>query len=462
MLRLAADDASKAALTGWLAMVLLAAALIIGGGGTPAPRPELALECFAALIAVLWVTVAAPKAALRAIPRSVWLIAAVLAGLPLAQLIPLPPAVWQALPGREIEREALSLIDQDATWRPWTVAPLRTLSAFLSLGPPLLLLLLTAMLGRRARLRLVGVVAAVGLLSIVIGALQLLASDDSPLRFYGLTTPQLTGFQANHNSTADLLLIALVAVSVLLRAAGEQQRAPANPAVVLGLAGLANALFVIGVVLTASRMGIFLLPVALLASLWILRPWLSVSRRMLLGGIASLAVLALLVVLLARGNAAFGAIAARFDFTDELRPQLWQDGLFVVRQHLPFGVGMGNFAPALVANERIEAVRPFLTNRAHNDFIELAAEAGLFGMLALAAISGLLGRAIWRAIRSSGTGMPSTAVFALATLLILALHSLVDYPLRSMSLAGLAAVCAGLLLAPRSAASENPVAGDKW
>ena len=365
------------------------------------------------------------------------------------------------MPGRAIEREALGLVGLEATWRSWSVAPNRTLSALLSLGPPLLLLLLTTTLERQARLRLVATVAVIGLLSIVVGALQLNADDASPLRFYGLTTPQLTGFQANHNSTADLLLIAMIAATVVLRAAIEQRRLPGNRVLVLGIAGGVTALFSIGVVLTASRMGIILLPLALLASGWILRPWLPVSRKVLTGSALGAAGLAVLGLLLARDNAVIGAVVARFDFSGELRPQLWQDGLFVVRQHFPFGVGMGNFMPALIADERLAAVRPFLPNRAHNDFIELAAEAGLFGLMSLAATAWLLGRAAWSALRGSGQGAPGLAVFAAAALLILALHSLVDYPLRSMSLACLAAVCAGLFMAPKFGASDPLAAGDK-
>ncbi len=458
---LAASSAGWTARVSVLAVALLAFALVVGGGGTPAPRAELVVECAAALIAALWLLSGSPAATYQRIPRSAWLLAALIAIVPIIQLIPLPPALWQALPGRAIEREALSLIDLDATWRTWSLAPNRTFSALLSLGPPLLLLLLTATLEQQARLRLVATVAVIGLLSIVVGALQLNADDASPLRFYGLTTPHLTGFQANHNSTADLLLIAMVAGSAVLRAAAEQRRLPDNRALVLGIAGGVNALFSIGVVLTASRMGIILLPLALLASLWILRPWLPVSRKVLGASALGVAGLAAVSLLLMRDNAVIGAVLARFDFSAELRPQLWQDGLFVVRQHFPFGVGMGNFMPAIVAAERLEAVRPFLPNRAHNDFIELAAEAGLFGLLALAASSWLLGRAAWSALRRPGKGAAGPALFAGAALLILALHSLVDYPLRSMSLACLAAVCAGLFMAPKSGAADPIAAGDK-
>ena len=73
----------------------------------------------------------------------------------------------------------------------------------------------------------------------------------------------------------------------------------------------------------------------------------------------------------------------------------------------------------------------------------------MLGLLALSAISWTLIRALRQKLGGE-TGLPAAlTVFGAASLVILALHSLVDYPFRSMALAGLGAVCAGLLLSPR-------------
>jgi hypothetical protein len=47
-------------------------------------------------------------------------------------------------------------------------------------------------------------------------------------------------------------------------------------------------------------------------------------------------------------------------------------------------------------------------------------------------------------------------VFALVTLTVIALHSLVDYPLRSMSLQCLAGLAVGLLMAPSESQQNRP------
>ena len=114
---------------------------------------------------------------------------------------------------------------------------------------------------------------------------------------------------------------------------------------------------------------------------------------------------------------------------------------------------MGDFGSAILAGERLEVVRETLPNRAHNDFLELAVEAGVFGLAVLGVVAAILGLAARQALRRAATGSAALAIFAIAALGLLALHSLVDYPLRSMAMACLGAACAGLLLGPRTSPS---------
>lgn len=444
-------------LSGWLAAALLGSALVLGGGGSPSPLPELALELLAVLILLAWLTVPSSREQWRRVPVPARLIAGIMVALPLLQLIPLPPALWQALPGRELQREALALVDLDATWRPLSLAPQRTLASLLVLLPPMLMLAMTATLDRHGRLRLVWVVLVVAVASLLLGALQLTGGEASPSHLYGDVRAVLTGFQANRNSTADFLLVAVLAVPLLVRLLVERHRVPASRLLVLGLAGGGMALFAIGLVLTGSRTGIMLLPVPLLAAAWLLRDWLPLERKLVLRSLAGLLALGLLTLLLARNNPTIAAVIERFDFDNELRPQLWRDALVVVREYFPAGVGMGNFVPALLADERLEVVRPFLPNRAHNDYLELLAEAGIAGIAALCTAAWLVLREGWRAWRDPARNSAGLVGFALGGLTVFALHSVVDYPFRSLSMACLGAVFAGLLMAPRVALGSGEI-----
>ena len=437
---------------GLLAAIFLALALALGGGGSPAPLPEIILECLAALFAVLWMlgTLGAPH--WRRVPRSAWFIVGIVSAVPILQLVPLPPLIWHELPGRSVELDALTLIGEKSSWRSWALAPARTLSSLLSLGPPLLLLTMTSALDKGGRLALIWSIAFLAVVTVVLGAMQHGAGDDSPLQLYGDMSHDLQGFQANKNGTADLLLIALMTGPLLVKASAERRLIPDHSAIVLAISGATMSISALSVVLTSSRMGIALLPIPVIASLWILRPWLRFTRRAFLASLFVALVALPLCFALAQANPVLARVVARFDFANfaqDLRPQLWRDGLFVAKKYFPFGVGMGDFVPAFIADERLEVIMQNTPNRAHNELIELTIETGLLGLVGISAVCFLLSRAVRRSLRVDNKISSGLSCFAGTALGILALHSMVDYPFRSLSLASLGAVCAGLLLAPR-------------
>lgn len=433
--------------------VLIVAAIALGGGGSPNPHTEIALELIAAAIALLWI------AQRYALPDSRLLlgIAATVVILPLVQLIPLPPGLWQALPGRADEAAALALVGAERSWQPWSLSPPRTLAALLSLGPPLLAMLLVAALGRVERARIVVVVAVMGLVSAVLGAAQL-AGGRGALRLYQQNHDVwLNGFHANRNAVADVLLISLVALAAVYRERGSADQV-AGPKLA---ATIAAAVLVLAVILTGSRAGIALIPVALVACVAIfgLRK-IALPPLRTSGIVAAIAVAGSLVAALAfRGSAVVQSVVARFTLSSELRPELWSDTLFAARQVWPFGSGLGTFVPMAVAVERLETVDATLPNRAHNDYLELLLEGGIFGIAALGVIVLLLAVLVRRAWRDRPDDR-TQIIFAFAALIIIAAHSLVDYPLRSMALSCLAGLAAGLLAPlppkPEAAGSAGP------
>lgn len=440
----------RGVIAGWIPASILALALVIGGGGSPAPLPELVLQiAVAALALVWWWTVPRPRA--LAAPQAL-IIAAVLLLLPLVQLIPLPPALWQALPGRDAARDALDLTGHAHDWRPLALSPQRTLAALLAVVPAAIMLLMASVADRRGRLRLVATMALGAAATMVLGAAQVSGGTEGPLRFYGGGSTFLEGFQANHNSTADVLQIGMIAAVAWLRErALRRGTRGGHRAAVLGLAGAVTAVLGLGVVLTASRMGMALLPVALIANALLLRPWLTGSPRTLGAGLAIIAAAGLIAALALSRDDMLGRIGDRFGITAEQRPDLWADSLYAAKSYFPVGVGMGNFVPALLANERLEVIEAAVPNRAHNDYLELLVEAGVAGVAALSIAAAALARALWQARRSPPAGSSAYAVAGGMALLVLALHSLVDYPLRSMSIALAAAACAGIAMPLRVA-----------
>ena len=422
--------------------LFVALAVALGGGGTPSPLPEMLLE-WAALTTIATLVVFHPGD--RPWPRQAIAFACALLALPALQLMPLPPALWRSLPGREIEAAAIDLVGSPQTWMPWTVSPPRTLASLLASIVPATAVLAAALASPRSRTYALVAVGLMALLSAGIGLGQLAGGAHSAWRFYAMShVEDLTGFQANRNAEADVLLIGILALAALAFDGTFSLRRYAAIALGCGAILLAAA-----VLLTASRAGIGLL-VATLAGAgavgaWRYRAWSSRNARLALGG-AVIAMLAALAWAIA-ANPVAGRIGARFADGSGPRPEIWRDTVYAIGQYWPWGSGFGTFVPVFVAAERLEAVDSSFPNRAHNEFLELALEAGVAGLVLLATLAGLLA---WRwAVRLRSTAGPqerAELAFAAATLVTLGLHSIVDYPLRSMALATFAGVATGFIL----------------
>jgi O-antigen ligase len=87
-------------------------------------------------------------------------------------------------------------------------------------------------------------------------------------------------------------------------------------------------------------------------------------------------------------------------------------------------------------------------NHAHNDYLEVALETGLPGILLLLAFLAWFALAALTAWRSSAEG-GNLARAATLVILVVLLHSLVDYPIRTAAVAAVFAASCALLLPPR-------------
>jgi O-antigen ligase len=442
-----------------IATVFLVIAIILGGGGSANPFMEVLVQlaCVLAVLAWLWV-----PGSNRAVPvpasRLFWLVCALILALPAIQLVPVPRGVWSMFDVQGNRAAALELVGREHSWQPLAQYPARTLASLLSLIPPLFAFFAATSLGPRGRFWLVGVITVMALATTLLGALQLSLGADGPY-LYGLSAVgSVAGFQANRNATADLLLMGIVASAAFLAPsiAPRDLREGFAPGLALpadrraagvALTGILVLLF-FAAVMTRSRTGIALVPLALLAVGLIVRPALADLGRLryLPAAAAGAAILAVAYFATLGGNTVLGTVASRFAVKDDARIELWRDAWFAVGNAWPFGVGVGGAEPALIAAERLEVLDPLVPNRVHNDYLELALEGGLPAVLSFAAIVLILATLAWWTWRDRPRERLFTAL-GVAILGIAAAHSFVDYPLRSMALACLVGTGAGLLVA---------------
>jgi O-antigen ligase len=124
-----------------------------------------------------------------------------------------------------------------------------------------------------------------------------------------------------------------------------------------------------------------------------------------------------------------------------IRQYLWHESLLIFAQHPWLGAGFGQFAwqHFLLAPQLHEPQVVGLYNNAHDLPLHFSAETGVSGLLVLILPLGFWMRRVWRRIDT-----PAHA-WALALLLVLGIHSLLEYPLWFTYFLGIAALLLGAL-----------------
>lgn len=444
--------ADRVSFFGLLALLLIAFAL--GGGGSRQGLANLLVQL--AALAVLVPHRASLIRFWRESPVALRVLIGLTLVLPLLQLVPLPPGLWSALPGRELVSRSLELAGEEPGWMPFSLYPLRTLLAFTALITPVAVLLAGWSVPRERLVTIGWVAVACGIVTVLFGLVQLGATDDSGSLF-GARNPgtMLLGTFANRNSTGLLLGFSL-ALAALLPAPRP------HPAVLVGRLAVC-ALLLLAIVLTKSRTGLVLaaLPLALagLRSLW----WAMRERTAAPGGpgagsqrplALALAAMALLttggVALLVTAPGPIGEALERFEAKDDPRRYIWDDASYTAGRYWPLGAGMGTFDEVFQVDESLENLTKRTAGRAHNDWLELVIESGLVGPVVAAMWLALIGWLSWQARRSSQRWV---AWAGSSFLLAIALQSITDYPLRNQTILAFAAFA--LLLLTRIATQRG-------
>jgi hypothetical protein len=411
---------------------VLGIALLFGGAGGGEPLLGAAVE-LTALALLAYVLILATRGERG--PIWTYLAAALVVALPVIQLIPLPPQVWPALPGRALSFEILSMTGQANAWRPLSLEPEKTVGAALELLPGMALFLAAVALPRSRQLRrLAAIVVGVALLSWLLALLQK-NSGGAVANLFGSEHIRFgPGLFVNRNHQATFLLIAMPLAAAALRSQARTLYFVKAAAVALIL------LFAMGVVITRSRAGLALLPIALVSALLILQPirWTPARAGAAMVGLVAIAGLATQIP-------AVQTTLARFSDQTE-RGAFWRDTMAAIPHYWPVGTGMGTFPDVYKSAESIDVVGTHDVNNAHDDYLELMLEGGAPAVGLLIAFFAWFAASIhrlWRLARR-GQDVAFGSACAVGIGLIL-LHSIVDYPLRMMSImAVFGLLCGGL------------------
>ena len=395
--------------------------------------------------------------------------AAAVITLVFAHLVPLPPSIWAALPGREPLSMAFQAARMPIPWEPLSIVEARSWNVLFALGGPVAILLASLILSDRSNRRLLHVIIGIGFFSGIFGLFQALGSPEGPLYLYRITNRGASvGLFANRNHQAAMLatLLPLLAANLTMFK-GKPDKLAFQRWVTLAMGTLLVPL----ILMTGSRTGIVLAIVATLLSCWVFKKPEAEGRvvgvrsdqRVRLVGAALTSILALAAIAVALRSSALQRLLET-DSSTELRVAAMPTVLHAIWSFFPIGSGFGTFVEAYQIFEPDALISQRYFNHAHNDLLELLLTTGLPGALVLCWVGGL---ALWalpallrtRALRpkdsSFQTGVLGRAGFGV--LMILAVASLTDYPLRVPSLALYAMVASVWVLNAYKVRRQNGV-----
>lgn len=369
--------------------------------------------------------------------------------LPLVQLVPLPPAVWQSLPGRGFAGEILASAGVAQRWRPLTLdVDDALLSGAVILWMVGLFLAVQLMSAQRIR-QLVTIVLVVIAAHIVIGAVQVISHGSALLLYPSTHNGFLTGLLANKNHSGLLIAIAIPLGMWLIPGERLIQRGT-----VLYVAPLVFVAL-LAEFATNSRAGLVLFCAALLGMVALhLGRMRRRSRRHVMLAVAAIVVLAAGLSLTPLADRLVGRFAY---IQSDLRLELWARTLPLIDDSFPVGTGLATFPQVYATQERLAWVTATYANHAHNDYLELVLEAGALGVVLLLMALMVYGRAMLHAWRGRTTFEGRAAAVGGIVVGLCLAHSLVDYPLRRLGIAALFAIGAALLLAPPRAEDTGRV-----
>jgi O-antigen ligase len=452
----------------WILAAFIVFVFVIGGASRADSvyllvlRPVAVAVCGAAIIAL-------PKGALGHYKFLIGLGCAI-AALPLFQLVPLPPALSHLLPGHYLIADIDKVAGIDA-WRPISMVPTATRNTVFSLSVPLAVLLLGVSVEREEQQRILPVVLVLGLASALIGLLQAVGTSSSPFYFHELSNDgSAIGLFVNRNHHAYFLASLFPMIGTL---AAVYARTPQARSIFSWIALVVAIAIIPFILITGSRSGLAVALLGMVAGLAVnhlgtrsirvpKRNRSSVKSYAAYVGVSvGAGVLVVLSIMFSRALSIERLTAP--GQLDDLRFSLWEPTLKAAWTYFPFGSGMGSFVEVYQIQEAHGMLGLSYVNHAHNDWLEVLMTGGVVGggIVAIAVVAWANASAkVWRN-RGTDTIDHVFARLGSIVLLLFAVGSISDYPLRTPSIMALAVMAALWMNLPDRSSAESPPKSEK-
>ena len=405
-----------------IAPLYLLACLLLGNGQNGWALMALQL---AGLALLAWAALEPDSYPLGRAARQLLMIAGIALVVIALQLVPLSLSAWQHLGGRQGLAADYRMLGLRISTLPLSLTPYETLGDSLKLIPPLAMACAIVRLRAYRPMWLAAALLAGSAASIVLGALHL-AGGDLAAPVFGTASPMAI--------LAALSLPFAVAAFVSARGAWRQPKAPMMAALAISvLIMLAGATVDHSFAKIGLALSVLLASLLLVARIAPRRPSLLVAGTL----VAATAAFFSMAVIdqQDRGHGIGPGIGGRVEV---LRTAAHATGDF-----MPFGSGLGSFQSVYRLYENPDDIAVVNVAHAHDDYLEIALEMGLPGILLMVALLSWWRVACVRAWREPDVA-PFARAAAISSALVLA-DSLVGFPLRTAAISTVFGMCLALL-----------------
>lgn len=433
-------------------LVLIASGLIVfaplfRSGKTSLALMTMELLGIALLLIIFWGNLAKGR-----LDKAVFWGLAVSLFCALAYLIPLPSNLWEQLPGRSLYAEHLSWLNPSAyTWnyQALSLIPTRTIAGLLALLAPIGIFLTVISLPARKVTWLVLVLLFTAFAQALLSMGQYFIQDqDLFFRVWSGGVPLGTYINQNH-FVAFMEMAEPLAIGLMMMAILSQRIGTILKIILATLFGLISLALTFTPLLTTSRMGAALLILSILLSFWAMTT--PEIRKKVAAPIFALRFVLLILAIIIQFNVLQQIVT--ITYADRLAPQaalgdlrwiLYSSTFEAIQNFFPLGTGPGT-TPQVYQLFQPTSINLFV-NHTHNDFIELALDMGIFGMLIIGVMF-IIYLQRWRQLwQDQSAGFKLLKTGAGVGILLALLYSLTDFGLHTPANAIFFALLFGIFL----------------
>lgn len=375
--------------------------------------------CLSAFVSIVIALTSGAVSGLAKLPRLGLVSFVLFAVAAIAQIMPLPPKFWQSLPGQGLRYSILSQTGLADYWQTISLTPIASsYSALMVIASIVMVGAIVEMPSTRFRVVVIAVFSMIGI-GIICGVLQLATSGNFPQFYASTNSGSLNGLYANKNHMA-LAMACSIIIAYYIKQSQKRSIRRAN-IVFIGY----WAFILLALPLTNSRAGLvigFAISLVILSSIVF-----SFKNRIKLVIVISASIILGIILFTKLPNSLF----ARFnEVPDDLRWNMLAHSMIMLSDYWILGCGLGGFSDVFLSQERLQWLFPTYVNNVHNDYVQLAIELGISGIIALVLLIMSVAMSFFHSFRSLFSRERSDVLMGFCILIAFAAHSIVDYPLR--------------------------------